>query len=94
MIYRFATLFLFTFLLYIPSAHTQTFCRTLGTTANDESSNIIPTNDGGYAMVGSIQANGWDVYVVKLSATGDVEWKQTIGGGASDDRGFDIVQTS
>lgn len=51
-----------------------------------------PTSDGGYIVSGftqSFDAQGWDVFLLKLSAQGDVIWQRTIGGQA-DDTGYTV----
>jgi hypothetical protein len=63
---------------------------------------IIQTSDGGYAAIGSSasrngEANGnhggYDVLVLKLSSTGNIQWSKTYGG-SSDEYGNLIVQNS
>ena len=56
---------------------------------------VIQTSDGGYAAAGMTRgmSNTEDVYVVKLSASGDVEWEQNYGG-AKVDYARSIRQTS
>lgn len=67
--------------------------KTLGGTNNDELRSIQPTADGGYIAVGgtfSINGNVTgnhgesDLWVVKLSSTGDLSWQKTFGGSATD----------
>jgi len=53
------------------------------------------TSDGGYIVAGgtySISAEDWDGWVLKLTSSGDIEWKNTYGGG-SGDRATSIQQT-
>ncbi len=63
----------------------------LGGNQNDVSNNIQQTNDGGYIIGGSTessqngdvtQANkgGTDCWVVKINATGNIEWDRVLGG--------------
>jgi hypothetical protein len=75
--------------------------RSLGGTAIDEGYSIIYTADGGYAVAGLASSNNGDVtgnhglddvWVVKLSATGNIEWQKTFGG-TSYDMAYSIVQT-
>jgi len=57
---------------------------------------LIQTSDGGYAIVGtttSFGAGGWDVYVVKLDANGNLQLTKTIDGQASEE-GNSLIQTS
>ncbi len=70
--------------------------KTIGGSGKDSSSSIIQTTDGGYAIAGvteSFGAGGYDVYVIKLSANGNIEWTKTIGGD-SIDHGRSIIQTT
>jgi hypothetical protein len=57
---------------------------------------LIQTFDGGYAIAGATYtfgAGGWDVYVVKLNANGNLQWTKTIGG-KSWEAGHSLIQTS
>lgn len=67
--------------------------KSLGGTASDISKSILLTSDGGYIVCGQTYSNDgdvsgnhnfWDYWVIKLSATGTVEWKKTYGGPGSD----------
>jgi len=55
---------------------------------NDEGANSIQqTTDGGYIVAGwtnSFGSGGYDVYVLKLNAKGQLEWQKTFGGEGSD----------
>jgi len=56
---------------------------------------IVQTDDGGFAVAGeteSFGAGGYDLFLVKLTATGWVEWARTIGGPRGDWGGI-VVQT-
>jgi len=70
--------------------------KTIGGKKEDMGTSIIQTSDGGYAIAGyteSFGAGGWDVYVVKLDAKGNLQWTKTIGG-KKEDMGTSIIQTS
>jgi len=70
--------------------------RTIGGPKGDEGYSLIQTSDGGYAIAGyteSFGAGEWDVYVVKLDASGNLQWTKTIGGPA-DEIGNSLIQTS
>jgi uncharacterized delta-60 repeat protein len=65
----------------------------LGGTNSDGASSIQPTPDGGYIMAGSSQSTDGDVtgnhgssdvWVVKLSSTGSLQWRKCLGGTNSD----------
>jgi hypothetical protein len=76
-----------------PSSH---FCKAIGGKNNDGGYSLIQTSDGGYAIAGdtkSFGAGNWDVYVVKLDATGNLQWTRTIGG-ENEDLGHSLIQTS
>lgn len=50
---------------------------------NDEPWDIEPTTDGGYLVAGnttSFGAGGSDFWVLKLNASGNVQWQKTLGG--------------
>ncbi|HZV11862.1 MAG TPA: hypothetical protein VFA55_01510, partial [Candidatus Kapabacteria bacterium] len=67
--------------------------QSFGGSNNDEASCIRQTTDGGYVVAGqSISADGDatgnhgldDYWIVKLSATGSIQWEKSFGGSASD----------
>ncbi len=70
--------------------------KAIGGVSTDEAFTIIKTSDGGYATAGwtfSYGAGGYDFNVMKLDASGNLQWYKTIGGAGSD-YGCSIVQTS
>jgi len=76
-----------------PSPH---FCKAIGGPASEAGKSLIQTSDGGYAIAGSTKsfgAGGYDVYVVKLDAKGNLQWTKTIGGPAGEE-GNSLIQTS
>lgn len=67
--------------------------KSVGGSYVDEFSDIIVTSDGGYIAVGSSFSNnndvpvnkgGKDIYMVKLNAAGNIEWKKSFGGSLND----------
>ena len=73
-----------------------------GGTSTDEFCSLEITNDGGYIFTGTTSSNNADVsgnhgnedvWVVKVTEGGDIEWQHCYGG-TSDDWGNSIVQTS
>jgi len=73
--------------------------KTIGETYDDVGRSLIQTSDGGYTIAGetrSFGAGGWDVYVVKLDANGNLQWTKTIGGKEreEDEKGYSLIQTS
>jgi len=71
--------------------------KTIGGENADAGNSLIQTSDGGYAIAGktssSFGAGGYDVYVVKLDANGNLQWTKTIGGKDFED-GYSLIQTS
>lgn len=70
--------------------------RTYGGNNADYPAAIRVTNDGGMVIGGysaSFNIGGFDVYVVKVNASGDVEWTSA-SGSSSSDMGYSIEQTS
>lgn len=64
-----------------------------GGSGNDYANDIQPTPDGGYIMVGSSTSNNGnltinqgnaDCWVVKLNATGTLQWQKSLGGSANE----------
>ena len=73
-----------------------TWTRTYGGTDIDEAESVIQTSDGGYAIVGStfiLHRLGYDFWLVKIDAYGNVEWNRTYGKFGAD-YGHSVVQTS
>ena len=63
-------------------------------TADDFGQSVIETDDGGIAVVGytgSFGAGGYDVWLIKTDANGDVLWTKTYGG-VSSDYGYSLKQ--
>ncbi len=66
--------------------------KTYGGTGGDVANSVLQTGDGGYLVTGSTASAGAgsdDILVIKLSATGSLEWQKTYGGSAMD-QGFSI----
>jgi predicted secreted protein len=58
--------------------------------------NIVQTSDGGYAFSGgtsSIGAGGFDAWLIKTDAVGNMEWQKAYGG-TLDDRANDMCKTT
>lgn len=74
----------------------------LGGTGNDRANSMTATPDGGYLIAGYTASNDGDVagnhglndvWLVKVSSTGSVEWQKCLGGTANDEaRGIRITQ--
>jgi uncharacterized delta-60 repeat protein len=73
-----------------------TWARTYGGVSIDEAWSIQQTTDGGYVVAGVTQsfgAGGEDFWVLKLDASGYIQWQKTFGG-ASVDEARSIQQTT
>lgn len=66
---------------------TMLWSRTYGGTYNDECNSVIQTADGGYLMAGTTSSSGAgnvDMWLLKMSASGDHQWSRTFGGSGND----------
>ncbi len=73
---------------------TSAWFKTYGGTGNEYGSGLVATSDGGFAIVGwtnSFGAGSDDIYLIKTTADGTLEWQRTFGGTASD-QGVSILQ--
>ncbi|MFN8321029.1 MAG: T9SS type A sorting domain-containing protein [Chitinophagales bacterium] len=77
---------------------------TIGSSGAEELHSVQQTTDGGYILGGFSGSNisgdktdncngGWDYWIVKTDAAGNIQWQNTIGGGL-EDRLSSIQQTS
>ncbi len=74
-----------------------------GGSKNDVANAVVKTQDGGAAVLGYTQSingdisdkttEGFDFWMLKLDADGNLQWNKTFGG-SEDDRGNDILQTN
>jgi uncharacterized delta-60 repeat protein len=70
--------------------------KTVGGTGIDFGRSVVQTTDSGYAVAGmttSFGAGYYDLFFVKLSSTGSVQWARAVGG-MDNDEGYSVVQTS
>jgi uncharacterized delta-60 repeat protein len=70
--------------------------RAIGGTNRDLASSIQQTSDGGYIVAGgtwSFGAGNYDVLIIKLDSSGNIQWSRAIGG-TNDDYANSIQQTS
>lgn len=75
----------------------------LGGSLNDNAEDIVPTQDGGYAVLGYTQSSDGDIsdkdntsfdyWLLKYDGQGNLEWTRTYGG-SGDDRGNSLAQTT
>ncbi len=69
---------------------------TEGGPGDDEALSLIKTTDGGFAAAGwtnSFGAGNYDLYIIKLDASGSLQWSKTIGG-ADNDYAYSIIQST
>ena len=73
-----------------------------GGTGEDRANDLIQTSDGGYLVVGTTSSRnndvsenkgGKDIWLVKLSPCGELEWEKSYGG-SMDDEGIGVVEDS
>ncbi|MEL6917213.1 MAG: hypothetical protein AAFO99_05725 [Bacteroidota bacterium] len=76
--------------------------KTYGGSKDDRGQSVIQTNDGGYAIVGyAMSSDGdgsnnegfHDNWILKLDASGEVEWERSFGF-SGHDHSYDVVQTT
>ncbi len=76
--------------------------KSLGGSANDVPYRAVQTSDGGYAIAGWTESNDGDVtgyqankdcWVVKLDATGVLQWQKALGGSAEEEFRY-IIETN
>lgn len=76
--------------------------KTYGGSDDDRGQQLIQTNDGGYALVGFAKSGDGDAtenagfadqWIVKLDASGELQWQKSFGFSGSD-QAFSIIQTT
>ncbi len=99
-----AFLFLF-FVSYGLNAQNIVWQKTIGGSNSDAAARVKPTSDGGFIIGGFSNSNisgdktensingSYDYWIVKLDASGNIQWENTIGGN-KDDMVADIVETN
>ena len=85
------------YVLKISSVGSLSWSAVIGTAgANEAGREVQQTSDGGYIVAGYTDGSGtsfYDVYLIKLNATGTVQWKKTYGG-SSYDFAYTVEQTT
>src|SRR5688572_8773649 len=97
--YKTLILYLFTTIMTVHTAIVMAqapeidWAQAYGGSENDYCFNIKHTSDGGYILVGGSNSNDFDVsgnygnldaWVVKINASGTIEWEQNYGGSDAD----------
>ena len=84
------------FLVKFDSFGAVEWAKTISGANDDLGYSVVQTTDGGYAVAGetnSFGAGDYDLFLVKFSSSGAVEWAKTVGG-TDRDVGKSVVQTS
>ena len=86
--------FIFAFLPLLSYTQYTQFQVSIGGTETDVAHSIVQTTDGGYAVAGYTWSfgAGSNAYIIKLDASGMIQWTRTLGGTGWDDI-TSIVQT-
>ena len=74
----------------------QKWQRTFGGASDEWAESVQQTKDGGYILAGytgSFGAGGYDAYLIKTDASGNLLWQRTFGG-TGDDCAYSVQQTS
>jgi hypothetical protein len=73
---------------------TMIWKKSLGGKGDDNGRKLYQNSDGSMICVGtySSSSTGRDIFVAKLSSTGDVQWEKTFGG-ADNQQGKDVIST-
>ncbi len=83
--------------LFTQSAYAVvSFTKTYGGWSYDSATSVQQTSDGGYIVAGgtsSFGAGGYDAFLIKTDANGNVIWAKTYGG-TGEDAAFSVQQTS
>ncbi|MBS1568592.1 MAG: T9SS type A sorting domain-containing protein [Bacteroidetes bacterium] len=89
-------------LVKLSSSGTIAWQKAMGGTGDDLGYDVRQTSDGGYIVAGYTGSNNGDVtgyhglrdgWVVKLDATGTIQWQKSLGGSSFDEL-YSVVQTS
>lgn len=86
----------------LDSAGTTEWQKTYGGTDNDRANYAAETNDGGFVITGHSESNDIDLsqnygnkdfWLLKLNASGTLEWKKSLGGNL-EDNSYSVAQSS
>ena len=84
------------FLVKFSSAGALEWSRAVGGTGDDYGVSVVQITDGGFAVAGhtySFGAGDKDLFLVKFSSAGAVEWSKAVGG-TGEDWGLSVVQNT
>jgi uncharacterized delta-60 repeat protein len=84
------------FLIKTDASGNISWAKTYGGTYSDRAYSVQQTSDGGYIVAGgtrSFGAGGWDIFLIKTDANGNISWAKTYGG-TYDDYAYSVQQTS
>jgi len=84
------------FLLKTDASGNLHWAKTFGGSSDDGAYSVQQTSDGGYIVAGwtrSFDAGGYDVFLLKTDASGNLQWAKTFGG-SSYDYAWSVQQTS
>ena len=79
-----------------PTPSITTWAKIFGGVNEDVAHSVQQTSDGGYIVAGETSSSGAafiDIWIIKLTPNGDIDWQKTFGG-ANDDVAYSIQQTS
>jgi hypothetical protein len=82
--------------LFTQPAYAVKFAKTYGGASYDWAFSVQQTSDGGYILAGytsSFGAGGYDIFLIKTDANGNISWAKTYGG-TSYDGAHSVQQTS
>jgi DNA replication initiation complex subunit (GINS family) len=85
------------YVVKLDSSGNVQWTKTIGGSEKEVATSIIQSSDGGYVVAGFTESFGagyFDIYVVKLDSSGNVQWTKTIIGRSSDDFPWSIIQSS
>ncbi len=84
------------FLMKTDASGNVQWAKTYGGTGDDVAYSVQQTSDGGYIVAGrtwSFGAGGYDIFLMKTDANGNLQWAKTFGGTGWDEA-FSVQQTS
>ncbi len=83
-------------IIVIPQSLHARWAMLYGGSGNDWANSVQQTSDGGYIVAGYTESFGeglWDIWILKLSFAGDIEWQRTYGG-LQNEEAYSIQETA